>query len=282
MVYESTLDRARLQDGRLDPYGGHYQINRCRQCALLYSSPILDRAQVESLYQGSAHANVVEGEETNVKRTMRHYYDMARPLLRRRGRALDIGCDVGLLLQVARDDGFEELRGLEPVPAAASVAARIPGAVISGEFYEQADFPSDHFDLITLVHVVDHLVDPIAILERVRGHLAPGGLALAVVHNSRSLLARLLGERFPPYNLYHHYFFDPATLKRLFERAGFEPMRVASTYNTYSVGFLAQRLPGMPKPFRQAAWRTLETVGLARLSVTLPLGNIGIVARRSY
>ncbi len=280
VVYPSTLNQCRTRDGRLDPYAGHYQITRCQRCGLLYSCPILDQGEVETLYRGSDHTNVPAGEETNVKRTMRHYYHLARPFLGGRRRVLDVGCDVGFVLEVAREDGFQELYGLEPVPAAAKAASLIPGAVISSEFYEQVGFPASHFDLITLVHVLDHLVDPIVTLERARGQLTPGGLVLAVVHNSRSLLARLLGERFPPYNLYHHYFFDPTTLSRLFERGGFEPLRVASTYNTYSVGLLAQRVPGLTPPLQRAARRIFGTVGVDKLSLTLPLGNIGIVARR--
>jgi SAM-dependent methyltransferase len=277
VVYPGTLDGTNAR-GRLDPYGGHYQINRCTSCGLLYSSPILDEGEVEGLYRDSGETNVAKGEEANVKKTMRHYYGIARPFLVGRRRLLDIGCDIGLMLEVAREDGFQELCGLEPVPAAAEVSKRIPGAVISSQFYEHAPFPQEHFDLVSLVHVLDHLVDPRVTLARAYGQLVPGGLLLGVVHNSRSWLARLLGERFPPFNFYHHYFFDPVTLRLLLESEGFEPLRVVSTYNTYSIGLLTERTPGVPKPLGNAARRALGALG--RMPLTLPLGNIGIVARK--
>lgn len=278
-MYESTLAPEEA-DARPDPYGAHYRINRCQLCGLVYSSPIFDANEIRILYTHSPHTNVVGGEEANVRHTMQLYYELAQPFLPARDRFLDIGCDVGLLLDIARQDAFRELYGIEPVPQAASVARRVPGAVISSEFYEDQVFPDAYFDLISLIHVVDHLVNPIEVLQRVWVQLKPRGVVLAVVHNSGSMVARVLGERFPPYNLYHHYFFNKSTLRRLFERSGFEVLRVVSTFNCYSLGFLVQKMPGIPTSLKQISRRTLDGLHLGGVPLTVPLGNIGIVARR--
>ncbi|HUP35112.1 MAG TPA: class I SAM-dependent methyltransferase, partial [Candidatus Limnocylindria bacterium] len=184
-----------------DPEGQHYRINRCLGCGLVYSSPIFDEAGVAALYThsphtNSPHTNVRPGEEDNVRQTFRGYYRLARPHLAARKRILDIGCDMGLLLGMAAGDGFEELHGVEPNPMAAAVARAVPRTRIMETFYESTEYPEDHFDLVTLIHVVDHLVEPIRLLTRVRRDLTPGGVVLAVVHNAGSLLARVLGERF--------------------------------------------------------------------------------------
>jgi SAM-dependent methyltransferase len=246
----------------------------------VYSSPIFDEAGVAALYTHSPHTNVRPGEEDNVRQTFRAYYRLARPHLAARKRILDIGCDMGLLLGMAAGDGFEELHGVEPNPMAAAVARAVPRTRIVETFYESTEYPEDHFDLVTLIHVVDHLVEPIRLLTRVRRDLTPGGVVLAVVHNAGSLLARVLGEHFPPYNLYHHYFFTKRTLGLLFARAGLPPVWVGSTYNSYSLDFLAARAPVVPEAARRAARAALAAVGLGRLPLTLPLGNIGIVARK--
>jgi SAM-dependent methyltransferase len=263
-----------------DPEGRHYRINRCLGCGLVYSSPIFDEAGVAALYTHSPHTNVRPGEEDNVRNTFRGYYRLARPHLAARKRILDIGCDLGLLLGMAAGDGFEELHGVEPNPMAAAVARAVPRSRIVETFYESTEYPEDHFDLVTLIHVVDHLVDPLRLLTRVRRDLRPGGVALAVVHNAGSLLARVLGERFPPYNLYHHYFFTKRTLGLLFARAGLEPAWIGSTSNCYSLDFLVDRVPVVPGVVRRAARAALGRVGLGGVPLTLPLGNIGIVARK--
>jgi len=264
----------------VNPEGVHYRINRCAGCKLVYSSPVLDEAGVAALYTRSPHTNVREGEEGHVGRTFEGYYRLVRPRLGRRDRMLDIGCDVGILLAIAQQDGFGEVFGVEPNPMAAKQAARVPGSHVSGEFYEGTPYPAEHFDLVTMIHVVDHLVDVNRFLARVRRDLRPGGLTLAVVHNVNSLLARVLGQRFPPFNIYHHYFFSPQTLRLLFERAGFEVVQVVPTWNRYSLGFLATRTPVIPDRVRSTLARGLSGSGLGRLAVTLPLGNVGIVARK--
>jgi SAM-dependent methyltransferase len=263
------------------PYSGHYQINRCGGCQLTFSNPIMDDRGVAALYQTSSETNVQPGEEDNVRRTMAHYYQLAAPHLPGRVRMLDIGCDMGLLLEAAKADGFAEVHGIEPVPVARQVAQAIPGAKITDQFFENTTYPPEYFDLITLIHVIDHLYDPCVVLRRARENLRPGGLIVAVVHNVESLLYYLLGERFPIFNLYHHYFFSKRTLAELFRRQGFEVVKVVSTFNCYSLGFFAERIPGVPDSARTLAHRMLRSIGLARLPLMVPIGNIGIVARRS-
>ena len=262
------------------PYSAHYQINRCADCGLTYSSPVMDDRGVSKLYEESSETNVSPGEEDNVRRTMALYYQLAAPHLHGRERMLDIGCDMGFLLEAAKADGFKELHGIEPVPAARRVAETVQGATVTDRFFERADYPRDYFDLIALIHVLDHLYDPRVVLRRALTNLRPGGVVVAVVHNVGSLLGRLLGERFPVFNLYHHFFFDKNTLAELFRRQGYEVVKVVATRNRYSLGFFAQRLPGLPNSLRQAGLRGLQMLRVADIPITIPGGNIGIVARR--
>lgn len=263
------------------PYGGHYQINVCKGCELTYSSPIFDERDVQALYTGYSEANVADDEIANVRATMKGYYELGRPFLPQRKRGLDIGCDIGLLLDVMRDDGFEELHGLEPVAVAREQALRrMPGAEISDAFYEDVHFEKSSFDMITLIHVVDHLVHPNAILDRVLSDLRPGGVCVAVVHDIESPVARLTGERFPVFNYFHHYFFSKRTLHALFAGRGFEILRVTPTRNRYSLSFFIERLPLVPDLWRRKLARLMWQLGIGRISLSLPVGNIGIVARK--
>lgn len=280
VVFGSTLPTDFDETKPIPPYSAHYQINRCNSCGLTYSSPVMDGAGVGRLYEESSETNVLPGEEDNVRRTMALYYKLAAPHLAARDRMLDVGCDMGFMLEAAGADGFKNLHGIEPAPVARGIAGAIPGAVISDGFFEDANYPSHFFDLITLIHVLDHLYDPRVVLRRAIDSLRPGGLVVAVVHNVDSLLGKILGERFPIFNLYHHYFFNKQTLAELFRRQGYEVVEVRSTCNCYSLGFFARRVPLLPQCMRQLAHRTLDAAGLAELPVTIPVGNIGIVARR--
>ena len=280
-VYPATLPADFDEKSPPSPYACHYQINECAGCGLIHSNPIMDEPGVAALYRESSETNVTPGEEPNVRRTMELYYRLAAPHLPARRKMLDIGCDMGFLLEAARADGFTEMHGLEPNPIARATAANIPGSMVAGNFYEQADYSTASFDLIAMIHVLDHLADPRIVLSRARDHLRPGGVLLAVVHNVDSILGRLLRERFPVFNLYHHFFFSKATLAELFRRHGYEVIDVVSTRNCYSVGFFVNRLPGVPEWFKRLLLRSLDVVGLAMVPLTISVGNIGIVARRS-
>jgi len=281
-VYAATLPTSFDESAPPSPYAAHYQINQCIECGLLYSSPVMDGAGVSALYEKSSETNVVPGEEKNVRHTMDLYYRLAAPHLERKQRILDVGCDVGFLLEAARKDGFVELFGIEPTPPALATARKIPGCTVVSTFYEDTEYTDNSFDLITLIHVLDHLFNPNIVLKRAYGQLRPGGLIVAVVHNVDSLLGRLLGERFPVFNLYHHFFFNKSTLAELFRRHGYEIVDVVSTRNCYSVDFFVRRLPVVPECLKKIISKMLGFIGLAETAVTVPVGNIGIIARRPH
>ena len=280
LVYRSSLPTTFDEAHPPGPYTAHYQIGRCRDCELMRSNPIMDEMGVTALYLNSSETNVTVGEEENVRLTMRGYYELARPYLPAKERILDIGCDMGFLLNVAKADGFTELCGTEPTPVARRTAEKIAGSNISAEFYEQANYAQSSFDLITMIHVLDHLYDPSIVLKRAISDLKPGGVIVAVVHNVNSILGKILGEKFPIFNLYHHYFFSKSTLGRLFESQGFDVIKVVSTKNCYSLGFFAERNPFLPKRIRRYLHNFLKILKVDEFPVTIPVGNIGIVARR--
>lgn len=280
VIFRSTLPENFDESAPPSPYSAHYEINKCPECTLFRSSPIMEDTGVSALYENSSETNVLPGEEDNVRRTMAGYYRLAAPHLLRRQRALDVGCDMGFLMEAAKADSFIEVHGIEPNPLARQIAEKIDGAIVSDRFFEKTDYPPDHFDLITLIHVLDHLVDPRIVLKHALTNLQPGGLLVAVVHNVDSLLFKLLGEKFPIFNLYHHYFFNKTTLAALFRSQGYEVVKVVSTKNCYSLGFFANRAPGVPKAVREIVFRILDRIGLTSIPITIPVGNIGIVARK--
>ncbi len=70
----------------------------------------------------------------------------------------------------------------------------------------------------------------------------------------------------------------PFELARLFQKCAFEIVDVVATYNSYSLGFLVDKTP-IP-PIRHVFGRTLTFTHLNGLVLTIPLGNIGVVAQR--
>ncbi len=109
------------------------------------------------------------------------------PYFRSGGRALELGC--------YRGDMTEQILGyfdrLTVVEASSElcevIAKRFPGKldVINSTF---EDVKIDHgSDIIFLIHTLEHLDDPISVLSKIKGWMAPGGRLVVAVPNANAL-----------------------------------------------------------------------------------------------
>lgn len=138
-----------------------------------------------------------------------------------RGVLLDVGCGDGSFLRLMRDLGWM-VQGVEPDPKAAA-GARASGLDVVEDLIERAALAPDAFDVITMSHVIEHVPDPIAVFERTRHALKPGGTMFIFTPNSESLGHALFGRSWyslePPRHL---HIFRAENLIACAERAGLE------------------------------------------------------------
>jgi SAM-dependent methyltransferase len=134
---------------------------------------------------------------------------------------LDLGCGNGAFLAQMRDAGWE-VAGLEPDPKSVAAAARA-GLPVKAGLLEESTFPEDHFDAITLSHVIEHLHDPVATLKMCRRVLKPSGVIWVATPNLASLGYQIYGRDWfaldPPRHL---ILFTPDSLRGALRSAGFE------------------------------------------------------------
>jgi 2-polyprenyl-3-methyl-5-hydroxy-6-metoxy-1,4-benzoquinol methylase len=132
--------------------------------------------------------------------------------------SLDVGCSSGALLQVAQRCGFQ-VYGAEPAEQAAKTAASIADVQVFNGFLHDAKYPDNHFDIITLFEVIEHLTDPISITQEVARILKPGGIFLIGTGNADSWTVNMLAEKWDYFNIAGHgghiSFFTPSSMKKL-------------------------------------------------------------------
>jgi 2-polyprenyl-3-methyl-5-hydroxy-6-metoxy-1,4-benzoquinol methylase len=144
----------------------------------------------------------------------------------RQGSILDIGCGRGLFLDLMRKAGWSVM-GTEVSPAAAGAVREARGIpVVSGD-PQGWGLRDGTMDVITLSHVLEHLLRPAQMIEECSRLLKPGGLLLCAVPNMASLQARVgRGAWFHLDIPRHVHHFSDAGLIRLLEAKGFAAMRV--------------------------------------------------------
>lgn len=145
-------------------------------------------------------------------------------------RVLEIGPATGYISKVLRERGCR-VSAIEKDAAAAEVAAAFCERIIVGDV-EQVDlertFGDERFDVVMLGDVLEHLIDPRGILEKLRFILAPGGYVVASIPNigHASVRLMLLDGRFGytergVLDHTHLRFFTRSGIQALFEEAGY-------------------------------------------------------------
>ena len=134
---------------------------------------------------------------------------------------LDIGCADGLSLEVANDLGFRA-QGVEPAHALAQQAAA-KGLVVFNGFLQDANFPDNHFDVISLIEVIEHIPQPLDLLLEVRRILKPKGCLVITTGNTKSITFKALKGTWAYLQLIGHgghiSFFSPRSITVLGKRA---------------------------------------------------------------
>lgn len=110
------------------------------------------------------------------------------------GAVLDVGCGEAATAEALRRRGATSIVGIEVVPEAAEVAAARLDRVLVGPVEEQLDQVGGPFDTIVVWDVLEHLVDPYAVVRRLREVASPGAHLEVSVPNARhvSLLLDLV------------------------------------------------------------------------------------------
>ena len=110
---------------------------------------------------------------------------------------LDVGCGEGFALAYFANKNFE-VGGLDF--SSAGISKQNPdfiGCVETGNLFdllENKSFHSQKYAVILLQNVLEHVVDPLALLQLVKQLLEPSGLAIITVPNDFSLTQKYLFE----------------------------------------------------------------------------------------
>jgi 2-polyprenyl-3-methyl-5-hydroxy-6-metoxy-1,4-benzoquinol methylase len=201
---------------------------RCTACGQL-----LSQCTTAHYWQSMQEFNDPQGtlpvagsEQRRFKRSKSFLDQIAKLLGKPPGeiRLLDVGCSSGAFLNTAIQLGFRA-EGVEPAPEAAATA-QAAGLNVRQGLLQEAGYAEGQFDAITLFEVIEHLQQPLELLQECRRILRPGGILLIGTGNAASWSMAAMGARWEYLHIAKHgghvSFFSPESLASLGQRAGFE------------------------------------------------------------
>ncbi len=200
----------------------------CTACGLVFQSPRLAEAELESFYEGE-YRQLYQGVEGPTEKDLavqekradvmlaflRAYagegfrsQESGKPL-----RHLDIGCSAGILLK-----RFQEGLGSYPVGVEPETVyrehARQQGLAVYASLHDLQETEQRRFDVVSMIHVLEHLPDAAGTLVQLREtYLADSACLLLEVPN---LYAHDCFE------VAHLVSFSAHTLSQVVQRAGYE------------------------------------------------------------
>lgn len=142
---------------------------------------------------------------------------------------LDIGCNHGIQLIPAYNDGWE-IFGIDlNAHAIRDCQKYLPSANFGVSTIEDVTFSDEFFEKIQTFHVLEHVYDPVAFLKKTRSLLKKGGELEIRIPNGGSLEMKVWGKySSQSWVPFHINMFDPQTIKLVLEKAGFTDIRIGT------------------------------------------------------
>ncbi len=212
-----------------------FEYRRCQACGTLGLAAVPD--DIGRYYPHEYYALPSSREELMVSAASERYkLDLIRTFAPG-GRLIEVGPAIGGFAVHAQGAGYDT----SAIEMDAD-CCRFLREVVGIEVYETAD-PSTalrnngRFDVIAMWQVLEHLADPVSVLEAAASALAPGGILVIAVPNPEALQFRVFGVRWAHIDAPRHRSLIPArALAALAERLGLEVAMVA-TRDTGTVGW---------------------------------------------
>jgi SAM-dependent methyltransferase len=263
-----------------DGYGQHQQIVQCQHCGHVYANPRWASDDLLKAYEAVEDETYVL-ERAGRERTFAHHLrSLERFTGPGKGRPLlDVGAYIGIFVEIACSREWQAL-GVEPSLWASRFAKDRGLPIVQGTL-DAEELRGRRFDAITMWDVIEHLDDPMSEVAKARKLLNPGGVMAIHTMDVNSLMAKLMGHRWPWLMDMHVQYFSAITLRRLLVQNDLEVIWIGAEGRYLSLGYLASRLGGLSHPLGRLARGAVDRLGLSKSTIPVNFGDlITVYARR--
>ncbi len=215
---------------RKGQFGWPTYVSICTNCGLVFLNPRWTKEDYNTFYatEYDQYYRFDENEaaDKELRKAKIVWERLEKYAPRQRHSALDIGCGLGWCLHyISEQAPGLAIAGIEPSDICADhFVNQIGGELVARDV--DSDWHLEQrgrFDLITFRHVLEHLMDPVAVLKKVSQVMSPNGVLYIAVpdmlHPDGSLADFW-------YRCVHTFYYSKTTLTRIAAQAGLAPVAI--------------------------------------------------------
>lgn len=233
------------EDCKIELMEGDFNIVKCSGCGLVYLQNIHEEREIYEDYYEIKFCK--DDYSINSKYDfLAEIYAINRQRLcflekfKKEGKLLDVGCGSGLFMKTASVQGYD-VYGIDVSNKALSFARDEFKLDVRQKSLDDLIKKNIKFDIITLWHVLEHFMNPIDELKKVKTLLNENGVCFIEVPNYNSIKFKLSSNKWKGGNhpLYHRTFFTSKTLRKTIQESGFSTTkRLSVSYKLPQKSFM--------------------------------------------
>ena len=155
--------------------------------------------------------NLEECDTSDVIPRLTEVFEMARPYMLPNMKFVDIGCRDGYLIDILKQNGFDDAEGVESCREAVDVCIERGFTVYMIDAQEMPIFDSESVDFFFAIHTLEHLFEPGKCVDEMYRILKPNGMVLIEIPVEKPEVVD------PPEKHGHYYpFTAPSQMEDLF------------------------------------------------------------------
>lgn len=235
-----NTENFKITDSR---YGSLWSFFSCKNCGFVFSNPYIPEEDIVEFYsqlEDREYNEEAEGRSKNFKTILKRLNNLRKNLEKPGNRLLDIGAASGIFLDLARQEGYE-IEGIEPSEFLIKEAKKHYEIELFKGTLEDYKVEKK-FSVITLLDIIEHVVEPDAFMARVDSLIEANGILVIVTPDINSLACRLTGKRWWHYRVAHINLFNLQSLRYLLKKHGFDIILKKKYAWNFSLFYIVTRI----------------------------------------
>lgn len=255
----------------------NYELIKCSDCDLIYAINIPDLNHLYGNYSNSIFSSKKQEEEAADT-----YFKILNKCVKfkNKNKAFEIGSSSGSFLAKLKKLGFKKVRGVEPSYSSINSAnEEIKKSLLQGFFENPSLFYGDQ-DLICCFMTLEHVYNPLAVLDKCYKMLNNNGKLIIVVHNHNYILNRILGKKSPIIDIEHLQLFSEKSIIKALENSKFSKIKTQRIVNSYNLSYWLSLLP-LTKTYKKKILSFIKFIKFNNLKISINVGNIMVIANKN-